>query len=169
MKSINSVVQYSVHGYSATSALLPLARKELQETGIRNRATFHCRWESKNDLHEFSRCLTLFRSNKLANHSLDCCLDVCATPPLVYHAPLRHLHCTTTRLRHATCETFGVNIPNVLIIQSTNQIRPSEIPRSTNYSVPTVPDPPPPFSTRFFFRAERGSGNETNIFGALTF
>ena len=51
------------------------------------------------------------------------------------------------------CEQF--------ISQSTNQIRPSEIPRSTNYSVSTSPDPPlRVFFTQFFY-ASRGSGHET--------
>ena len=36
--------------------------------------------------------------------------------------------------------TRGVNILNVIITQSNNQIRPSEIPWSTNYSVSTSPD-----------------------------
>ena len=59
----------------------------------------------------------------------------------------------------------GVNISNVIISQSTNQIRPSEIPRSTNYSVSTSPDPP--LRVFFFlldvFYASRGSGHETRL------
>jgi len=34
-------------------------------------------------------------------------------------------------------ETQNVNIPNVIICQSTNQIQASEIPGNTNFSVPT--------------------------------
>ena len=44
-----------------------------------------------------------------------------------------------------------MNIPNVISSQSTNQIRPSEIPRTANYSVSTAPDPLPHFPSVFFF------------------
>ena len=37
-----------------------------------------------------------------------------------------------------------MNIPNVITSQSTNQIHPSEIPRTTNFYVASSPDPPSP-------------------------
>ena len=64
--------------------------------------------------------------------------------------------------REVVCvRNAGVNISNVIISQSTNQIRPSEIPRSTNYSVSTSPDPPLYGFLLNFFYAIRGSGHET--------
>ena len=64
--------------------------------------------------------------------------------------------------REVVCvRNAGVNISNVIISQSTNQIRPSEIPRSTNYSVSTSPDPPLHGFLLNFFYASRGSGHET--------
>ena len=55
-----------------------------------------------------------------------------------------------------------MNIPNVISSQSTNQIGPSEIPRTANYSVSTAPDPLPHFPSVFFFlRVQGGSGAET--------
>ena len=63
----------------------------------------------------------------------------------------------------------SVNIPNVISSQSTNQIRPSEIPRTANYSVSTAPDPLPHFPSVFFFlRVQGGSGAETRYKGECT-
>ena len=52
----------------------------------------------------------------------------------------------------------GTNIPNVIIDQSTNQIWPSEIPRSTNYYVSTSPDPPLPLFSLFLRGQVEGLG-----------
>ena len=47
-----------------------------------------------------------------------------------------------------------MNILNVISSQSTNQIRPSEIPRTANYPVSTAPDPLLHFPFVFFFFCE---------------
>ena len=60
-----------------------------------------------------------------------------------------------------------MNISNIIISQSTNQIWPSEIPRSTNYSVSTSPDPPLHVFYSIFFYASRGSGHETSAVVAV--
>ena len=52
---------------------------------------------------------------------------------------------------------------NVVSSQSTNQIRPSEISRTANYSVSSAPDPLPHFPSVFFLRVQGGSGAETNV------
>ena len=68
--------------------------------------------------------------------------------------------------REVVCvRNAGVNISNVIISQSTNQIRPSEIPRSTNYSVSTSPDPPLHVFYSIFFTRVEGLG--TRLAGSM--
>ena len=51
-----------------------------------------------------------------------------------------------------------MNIPNVITSQSTNQIHPSEIPRTTNFYVASSPDPPSPRVILDAIRAGVGLG-----------
>ena len=69
--------------------------------------------------------------------------------------------------REVVCvRNVGVNISNVIISQSTNQIRPSEIPAEYKLFCINFTRPSSPRFLLNFFYASRGSGHETTLTAA---